>query len=323
MFSKRKITFCVILLLMLSVAVHVFAGTINESVYEGRYAELLDGSQDSGKLTARFLQTDTMDDEKSGDCTILISPDGKVMLVDAGHAESADQVLKALDTLGITRIDYLVASHPHEDHIGGFAAVINAYEIGAVYTSRLVYETSYYLSYMNLIEKMNIPHIYLQEGDSFDFGEQVHVEVFNPQEDIVYYEGYPENSTRFVNDHSLLMKFTFVDSSMLFGGDIYAVHERELVEKYGDKLQADVLKIPHHGATTSSSKSYRNAIDPQIAVAMHSAIASMDVLEKYKREGAQAFITVIDGGVKVSTTGDGTYEIMTQLDRPADFLASK
>ena len=129
-----------------------------------RYAEVFDPSQDAGRLTARFLQLTTRSDDKSGDATILISPDGFVMMIDAGNPSTYPDIDRALKSLGITRIDYLVASHPHVDHIGGFAQLIYNYDIRAVYTSEVAYPTSHYNNYMRAIVKRQVP-IILAEGD--------------------------------------------------------------------------------------------------------------------------------------------------------------
>ena len=268
----------------------------------------------------RFLQLTTRSDDKSGDCTILTSPDGKVMVIDAGNPSTFVDVDNALKALGITRIDYLVASHPHVDHIGSFAQLIYAYEIGAMYTSEIEYPTSHYRRYMEAIESTNTPHIILAEGDSFKFGSDVLVEVLHPAKGIEYFEGYPDGSTQFINNRSLVMKLTYKDSSFLFTGDIYTAAEREIVARYEDKLKADVLKVPHHGDSTSSSRPLRTTVDPQIAVMMHDAIADLRIYRNYSNAGAATYITSIDGAVMVSTEGDGEYTVISQFDRVNDFL---
>jgi competence protein ComEC len=293
----------------------VLSNSIAAEKIADRYDRISDPSQDAGRLTVRFIKlitrSDERSDDKSGDCAIITSPDGKVMLIDV------DTALKAL---GITRIDYLVASHPHVDHIGNFAQLINTYKIGAVYTSELVYPDSYYQNYMAAIEPTKTPHITLAAGDTFKFGANVLVEVFHPAPGIVYYKGYPAQSTQFINNLSLVLKITYEKSSFLFGGDLYISGEQEVVARYGDRLHADVFKVGHHGAATSSSKSYRKAIGAKIAVMMHDAVADLNVYRMYRRDGAATYITSIDGCVSVSTAGDGKYTVITQYDRKNNFL---
>lgn len=282
-----------------------------------RYAEVFDPADNEGRLSARFLALTTRNDDKSGDATILVSPDGFVMIIDGGNPSTYPDVDRALKTLGITQIDYLVASHPHVDHIGTFAQLIYNYAVGAVYTSELEYPTSHYNNYMRAIAETETPHVILAEGDTFSFGEHVLVEVLHPPAGIEYPEGYPQNSTQFVNNLSLVLKLTYGDSTFLFGGDIYTSAERDLVQRYGDKLQADVLKVNHHGAATSSTKRFRDAVQPKVAVMMSDGIEDLRIYQAFQRLGAQTFVTSVDGAVLVATEGDGQYIVLNQYDRTA------
>lgn len=311
----KKRLYAIVLCLVLVLSSNMVAEEIVD-----RSDQIFNASQDTGRLTARFIRLTSRSDDKSGDCTILTSPDGQVMVIDAGNPSTFIDVDKALQDLGIKRIDYLVASHPHVDHVGGFAQLIYAYEIGGVYTSVLVYPNPHYNNYMAAIEQTQTPHFILAEGDTFMFGESVLVEVFHPASGIEYYDGYPAQSTQFINNHSLVLKFTYGKSSFLFGGDLYTSGEKEVVERYGNRLRSDVFKVGHHGDSTSSSKAYREAISPKIAVIMHDGIADLNVYRKYRREGTVVYHTCIDGCVLVSTAGDGSYTVITQYDRRNDFL---
>ena len=285
-----------------------------------RYTQVFDASQDTGKLTARYLKLTHESGEKTGDATVLTSPDGKIMLLDAGLPESARQVISALEAMGIEKIDYLVASHPHIDHMGGIAQTIQRFEIGTLYSSAVEYPTVYVESYLFEIKNRGIEHIILSQGDTFTFGEEVRAEVFHPQPDITYYEGYPDNSTQFINDLSLVLRLSWKGSSFLFGGDLYTSAERALAEKYGERLQSDVFKVGHHGAATSSSKAYREAIAPKIAVMINNRIDDIGIYNRYGKKNIDTYHTLLDGSVKISTAGDGEYEVLTQQDRATDFL---
>ncbi|NMB00391.1 MAG: MBL fold metallo-hydrolase [Firmicutes bacterium] len=311
---RRRLSVLVLALVL------VFSAVVWAEQPVDRYDQVFDASQDAGRLTARFLKLTTRSDDKSGDSTILTSPDGKVMVIDAGNPSTFIDVDKALKALGITKIDYLVSSHPHVDHIGSFAQLIYAYDIGAVYTSEVEYPSSHYRNYMEAMKQKGTPHVILAEGDTFMFGDHVLVEVFHPAPGIEYYEGYPEGSTQFINNHSLLMKFTYGDSTFLFTGDLYTAAEREIVDRYGDRLSAGVLKVPHHGDKTSSSRPLRDAVGAQIAVMMHDAIADLRIYRNYSKAGTDTYITSIDGAVMVSTAGDGEYTVLSQFDRLNDFL---
>lgn len=234
---------------------------------EDRYAMVFDTAQDAGKLSIRFLwlgpQAPEAED-KPGDCMILTSPEGEVMVLDAGHPLSESYVTDALDAMGVTRIDYLVASHPHIDHIGSFPALMDRYEIGAVYTSALEYSSSsYYRACMDAIAEKGIEHVILKEGDVLMFGGSVRVDVLNPTAQVQGDASERKKRTEYMNNQSLALKFTYGESTVMLAGDLYVGGEKEIVERWGDTLDCDVMKANHHGANTSSSKAWRDAVSPQ------------------------------------------------------------
>lgn len=285
------------------------------------YTQVYDTSMDAGKLTIRFLwMGPQVEEDKPGDCMILTSPDGKVMVVDAGHPCATQYILDALDAMGIEKIDYLVASHPHIDHIGGMATLMDRYEIGIHYCTEVWHTTKTYQNYVDAIARNDIEQVYLHEGDSFMFGEQVQVLVYNPVADITYYDGYPANGTQFMNNQSLVLKFVYGESSLLLAGDLYTTGEATVVKRWGEALQADVIKANHHGADTSSSPKWRKTVDPKITVITNCLLQSATVAKKYAKNGKQMYHTFLDGDVRISTAGDGEYEVVTAKERTTDYF---
>jgi len=284
---------------------------------ESRYAEVFDPAGDAGNLSIRFvwLGEQTAKD-KPGDCMILTSPDGKVMVLDAGHPDASQYVVDALNAMGVTKIDYLVASHPHIDHIGGFPRVMDNFDVAALYTSALDYSSSsYYTAYIEAAKRHGIEHILLGEGDVLMFGDQVKIEVFNPPHEITYPDGYPENSTQFVNNQSLTLKLTYGDSTIMLAGDLYTGGEKEIVDRYGEALDCDVMKVNHHGANTSSSSKWRKAVTPQISFITSDTIEDLSTAKKYIKDGQKMYHTLLDGCILLRTPGDGTYAVTTEHDR--------
>lgn len=281
-----------------------------------RYEEMMDRSGDDSKLTFYCWDIRVGEDaeDKAGDSTLFISPDGKTMLLDAGHPDCADQVIGYLKDLGITKIDYFVASHPHIDHIGAFPEIAETFEIGKAYRSYVEYTTQTYQNYVNALEEHNIPVEYLKAGDEIPFGDQITVKIYNPEEEIEYPKDFPKGSTAFLNNHSLAMKFIYGESTVLFCGDLYTAAERSLVEQYGEELQADVVKANHHGRDTSNTKKWIEMVKPQIAVAMLDQAVNMPVRDNYKKVGAEYYLTFYDGIIKVVMDDKKNYEVVCQHD---------
>ena len=279
-----------------------------------RYSEIIKIPE--GKFTIYFLQLNyvTGDSDKSGDCSLLISPEGKTMLIDAGNVSCYRQILGYLADIGISKIDYLVVSHPHVDHIGSIVEVARNHQIGMHYRTELEYVSNTYVDYNAFFNKNTIPTTYLHEGDEFNFGESVHVKILNPPKQINYPAGYPENSTQFVNNTSIAMRFDYGNSSYLTCGDLYLGCEKKLVEKYPEDVDVDIIKANHHGRDTSNSLKWVKAVTPQYVVAMSDDISSMTVYERYKNKGCRYYNTSYDGIVRISMDDDDNYEVLTQHD---------
>jgi competence protein ComEC len=281
-----------------------------------RYDELVSAADRAGKFTVFFLDLAVSPEarDKSGDAALLISPEGKVMMLDSGHPESAGDTLSFLSDLGISRIDYFILSHPHIDHIGGFPAIAERCQVGEAYQIDMEYNTDTYRRYRDALEKHRIPVTNLKRGDTINLGSEISVDVFNPEEKIDYPAEFPANSTQFINNSSLVVKFNYGDSSLLMGGDIYTPRERELIDLYGEKLRADVLKANHHGGDTSNSSRWIRTTSPKIVIAMNDVISSMTVYNSYKKNGGAFYHTLEDGVIRVSMDKNRNYSVTTRFD---------
>lgn len=176
-------------------------------------------------------------DVGQGDSILLISPEGKTMLVDAGPADAFDAVDATLRANGVESLDVVVATHPHADHIGAMAAVQNAYPIGAYYTN------------VDLYGGMTVP-----------WADSCTVTVLSP---IPSYDA-PEE----VNDTSVVLRVRCGETAVLLTGDAEALAEGRMLDTYPQSmLKADVLKLGHHGSSSSSYYAFFLAVDPDYAVA--------------------------------------------------------
>lgn len=283
---------------------------------------VFDTSQDAGKLTVRYLSLSTTegvgkDAVTTGDCSVYTSPDGLVMLVDASNSPCADEILMQLGAMGIEKIDIFVLSHPHADHVGSFCAIADVYPIGQVYTNGHDYDTVTWQRCVTKMKELDIPCQTLAAGDSFMFGEEVTVTIYGPEpganEEVA--GGYQD-----ANDGSVAMRIVYGESSFWTSGDLYVSGEESLVALHGEEIRSDVVKMNHHGKETSNGRTFVQALNPVIAVGMFDSVGNVTVARRYMAAGAQVFYNDPDGAIRISTTGDGTYDVQTQLLRQLDIL---
>lgn len=279
-----------------------------------------DQAQGEGKFSIYFIRAikEYVTDSSvthAGDSTLLVSPDGKTMLIDLNNTANGGEIVAAMQHLGIDTLDYLVFSHPHADHIGSYQMLFRYITVKEVIMNGHDYseDSSVFAGLMRTIEEKEIPITILAEGDTFSFGADVTVECYNPPTDFVFASDASSG-----NNGSLLLKFLYGDSTYLTGGDLYAEQEAALLEKYGNQLQSDVVKINHHGYDTSNTREWVDTISAKIAVSESNGIQSNVVEGRYRLSGATTLCTGLDGAIAVHTTGDGTYEVQVQQERSVD-----
>lgn len=314
---------CAMMLLLTACGIKEEPNAAELEIAEGNYAsKVFDTTDDAGKLTARYLymteDTPSANDViTTGDSTVYTSPEGKIMLVDCSNPASGDDVVAQLQRMGVEKIDIFVLSHPHADHIGGFEAIVNAFPVEQIYMTAHEYDSNTYRHMMDLIKEKGIPCTCLEAGSEFQFGEQVSVKCYGPLtedlEDIA--AGFMD-----ANNCSLAMRLTYGESSFWTSGDIYVNKERYLIDTYGDEICSDVMKMNHHGWDTSNCKDFAAHMQPKIAVAMHDSITSRTTAMRYYTAGALTFYNCVDGAVKVSTPGDGSYSVQSQFIRELNYF---
>lgn len=247
----------------------------------------------------------------AGDAALVVTPDGKTMLIDLNVPTNGAYIVDALKKLGITELDYLVLSHPHIDHLGGISIVARYIKIHEMLTNGAQYESSADWRNMHkIVEENNIAVRYVYEGDEFMFGEEVKVNIYNPPRDYEHMNG-----TAAQNNGSILMKMTYKDATFLTGGDLYAAQETEILKKYTEELHVDVAKMNHHGYGTSNIREWVKAVSPKIAYAQMTSVTSDVVIGRYQAQGSVILHTALDGPFAIFTDGSGTWEVQTSKDR--------
>lgn len=265
--------------------------------------------------------------KKAGDSTLIIFPNGELMLIDAltANDENWSRLEHILDALGITTIDYLVNSHPHSDHVGNFVSILEyIYSKGgsvknfyAAYTLRWTGSALPVLQYIEAIntlqtdetKKITCANIY--EGTELKIS-GVTINIYAPSEE--YLESASVANDEAQNNTSMVMKFTYGSSTYLTCGDIYFARERYLVETYGEAIQADVIKLNHHGAYTSNSMDWIHATDAKIMFAPSDDIGDSILMGAVSAEGRAYYSNGCDGLIHISMDAEANYEVETRFD---------
>lgn len=225
------------------------------------WQQLLSLRPDPEDLSGKPALTVTILDVGQGDCVLLLAPDGTTMLVDAGPRDAYAAIRSALSACGVTALDVVVATHPHEDHIGSMAAVLNRYPVGAFYTIADEQPTGSYAAMLAALEKNGCPVYPADADDRIPWADGCTVTVLNPDPNYDY-------GTKELNDRSVVLHVQYGDTAVLLTGDAEAAAERRMLDTYPKSmLRADVLKLGHHGSASSSTVPFFLAVDPDFAVA--------------------------------------------------------
>lgn len=251
----------------------------------------------SGKMMVSFI------DVGQGDSELIQSLSGKVMLIDAGPTATESQVVKYLRDRGISTIDVVVATHSHEDHIGGMSAVLNEFTVKQFIDGGYPHTTSTYENMLNLIDERNIPFRTVSNGDTIAFDPAITVQVLNPQ----------KTFTNDINQNSVVLKMTYGKVSYLFTGDAESDAENYYAGAVGD---INILKVAHHGFNTSSGANLLSLITPEVSVIEVGSVNSYKdstsaALQRLQQAGSKVYRTDLDGTITITSDGS-TYSVYTE-----------
>lgn len=224
------------------------------------------------------------------------------VLIDTGEYEYADGLTDTLKSLGVERIDALVCSHPHTDHMGCMARIVQRFEIGTLYLPILPEEqtptTAAYEKLLDVVTEKGVPMVQLYEDALIETPAGAQFQVMSPRKDAEWES---------VNDYSAVLRLTYGESSFLFTGDAEKGSEAVILED-GYDVGADVLKCGHHGSKTSTSAKFLKAVNPEYAVIScgkdnrygHPHKGTLDKLGKL---GVEVYRTDQDGTVLAKSDG--------------------
>jgi competence protein ComEC len=203
----------------------------------------------TSQLEAHFI------DVGQGDSLLIQYHNGQTMLIDAGTSSAGSTVVSYLHQQGINKIDYLVATHPHEDHIGGMTAVIKEFDIGKVYMPRVSHTSQTYENLLLAIQSKGLKITPAQSGTTIINQDGINASFVAPCS-----SDYDN-----LNNYSAVVKIQYSDTSFLLTGDAESESEQEMIAS-GANLKADVLKVGHHGSNSSTSQAFLTSVSPKYSV---------------------------------------------------------
>lgn len=314
-FFRRLLVGIIIAVFMLSVLFAMSEGTLQDIQLPSFSAnEPSSSSPAAPQQTAEPSQnTPTLDvyfiDVGQGDSILLISPNGKTMLVDAGESTSMYAVRSVLKSLKIKKLDAVIASHPHSDHIGGMPAVLRSFDAGSFYMPDVSNPSSAYSDMTAALNSasMRVNYLSADRTSTIEWDDDVTIDVLSPFEDITYQS---------INDYSAIIRVTYGDTSVLLTGDaegdgVYSAEYTALARNTADKFRCTVLKVPHHGSLSSLSDAFLSAASPEYAVISVGTgndygHPHQSTLNKLKTNDIKVFRTDLMGTLHVSMDGENT-----------------
>jgi len=247
-------------------------------------------SQASENMDVHFINVG------QGDSMFIETPSGQNILIDGGPPEAGEKVVKYLKERGIDQLDLLIVTHPDKDHIGGLLQVMDHLTIKKVIDSGKIHTTKTYEKYIDRLNEYNIPVEVAKKNDYILSDDELTIEVLNS------YQLAKSN-----NDSSIVLKIHYKDVRFLLLGDVERQEEKRLTDI--ENLEADIIKVAHHGSKTSSSIDFLHHVHPQIAVLTYSKNNEFGhpvnrVIRNLNKVNALIYSTAVFGDIVIQTDGD-------------------
>ncbi|MBY6951613.1 MBL fold metallo-hydrolase [Clostridium botulinum] len=279
---KKKNLIITCLLIFLSI---VFTACSQQS------SNAVNTSNKSNELKVHYI------DVGQGD-SILVQTKDKNILIDAGTRKSSDNLISYLKKQHIKKLDYVIATHPHEDHIGGMPKVIEEFEISNFYAPKKTANTKIFKDMILQLKKKNLKINVAKKGISLNLSNNSSLDFLAPVKD--NYEN--------TNDSSAVVKLTHGNTKFLFTGDAEKTSEKDILNSNED-LSSNVLKVGHHGSHSSSSKEFLDKINPKIAIISCGknndyGHPHKETMKELNKRNIEVYRTDIDGNIVLTSDGE-------------------
>ncbi len=233
-------------------------------------------------------------DVGQGDSIFIELPNNETMLIDAAESYQSENIINYLKNLNYQKIDYIIGTHPHTDHIGGLKDIINTFEIGKIYMPKVVSTTKTYESLLMAIKDKNLKINTAKAGISIIDTDTLKINILAPNN-----ETYTE-----LNNYSVVTKITYGTTKFLFMGDAEKLSENEIKEN----VTADVIKIGHHGSNTSSGINFIKKVNAKygiISVGLNNKynLPKEETIKNWENSGTKIYLTSINGTIRASSDG--------------------
>lgn len=256
---KKKIFASLMAVVMVTAMAFAFSGCGLDSLVPDNNVSSQQSGQKPATPAGKSAEVYYLD-VGQGDSQLIRLPDKTTILIDAGDRNSISTIVPYLKNQGVSKIDILIATHPHADHIGAMANVIKNFDIGKIYMPRVadsqIPTTKTYEAMLQAISDKKLKMTQAKAGMTVYEKNGAKLEFLAPNS-----EKYND-----MNNYSVVTKLTYGETSFLFMGDAETESEAEILEKFPDSLACDVLKLGHHGSSTSSSDRFLEAVQPQYGI---------------------------------------------------------
>ena len=259
----------------------------------------------------RILEADFLN-VGQGDAVLIKTPKGQTVLIDGGPDNKVLEKLgKYLQPLQ-KRIDIIILTHPHADHVSGLIEVLRRYSVGLVILNGVYLKTDNYDQFLNAIEENKVKVLIAEAGEAIHFDKDLEFDILSPNKNPAGLV-FNKNSESFgtggndVNDTSIVGKLIYNDFSIIFMGDATSKIENQLLA-YGDDLKSDVLKVGHHGSKYSSFTNFLKTVAPKAGIIEVGAknfysFPSQAALSRLEMFNVNIFRTGQNGDIRILSDG--------------------